>query len=68
MLHIVGGQLTQPPAADSCQDRRQDVLVLLDRLGGAAGQPVPQPVLDGAPDGVVRGLYGECKECKECKK
>jgi hypothetical protein len=32
-VDVVGRQLAQPLAADGGQDRREDVLVLLDRLG-----------------------------------
>ena len=52
-MHIPGGQVAQFPGADRCQDRCQDVLVLLDRLGGPAAEPVPQPVFGCAPDRVA---------------
>ena len=38
--------------ADDCQDRRQDVLAHGDRFGGAAVEPVGEPVVGGLPDGV----------------
>jgi len=43
------------------QDRLEDVLVLLDRFGGAAVEPVGEPVPGGLPDGVVgvAGLGGD---------
>jgi len=53
-VHVVGGQVTQPRAADDGQDRGEDVLVLLDRLGGPAVQALREPVVGGAPDRVVR--------------
>ena len=58
---IGGGQLAELAGADDGQDRLQDVLVLLDGLGGAALEPVGEPVLGGLPDGVVdvAGLGGE---------
>ena len=55
------GQVAELAGADDVQDRLQDVLVLGDRLGGAAVQPVGEPVLGGLPDGVVgvAGLGGD---------
>jgi hypothetical protein len=55
------GQVAEFAGADDGQDRLQDVLVLRDRLGGAAVQPVGEPVFGGLPDGVVgvAGLGGE---------
>ena len=55
------GQVAELAGADDAQDRRQDVLVLGDRLGGAAVQPGGEPVLGGLPDGVVgvAGLGGD---------
>jgi hypothetical protein len=35
------------------EDRLEDVLVLFDRLGGAAVEPGGEPVFGGLPDGVV---------------
>jgi len=55
---VGGGQVAELSGADDGQDRLQDVLVLLDRLGGAAVEPVGEPVLGGLPDGVV-GLAGD---------
>ena len=55
MMHVPGGQLAQPPAADHGQDGRQNVFVLLDCLGGAADESLAQPVFGSAPDRVVRG-------------
>ena len=59
--HVGGGQLAELAGADDVQDRRQDVLVLGDRLGRAAVQPGGEPVLGGLPDGVVdvAGLGGD---------
>jgi hypothetical protein len=59
--HVGRGQLAELPGADDGQDRLQHVLVLLDRLGRAALQPVGEPVLGGLPDGVmgVAGLAGD---------
>src|SRR6185437_4818729 len=54
MLHVGGCQFAKPSAPDGRQDWCQDVLVLLDRLGRPADQTFLQPVLGGAPDGVVR--------------
>jgi hypothetical protein len=50
---IGGGQVAEFAGADDGQDRLQDVLVLGDRLGGAAVESVGEPVLGGLPDGVV---------------
>ena len=47
------GQVAELAGADDLQDGRQDVLVLGDGLGGAAVQPVGEPVLGGLADGVV---------------
>ena len=49
------------PGADDGQDRLEDVLVLGDGLGGAAVEPVGEPVLGGLPRGVVgvAGLGGD---------
>ena len=59
--HVGGGQVAELAGADDGQDRLQDVLVLGDCLGGAAVQPVGEPVLGGLPDGVVgvAGLGGD---------
>src|SRR5439155_7176415 len=54
LADVVGGQVAQSRAADGGQDRAEDVFVLLDRLGGAAVQALSEPVVGGAPDGVVR--------------
>ena len=58
---VGGGQVAELAGADDFQDRLQDVLVLRDRLGRAAVQPVGEPVLGGLPDGVVgvAGLGGD---------
>ena len=50
---VRGGQVAELAGADDAQDRRQDVLVLGDRFGGAAVQPVGEPVVGGLADGVV---------------
>src|SRR5215469_11019319 len=59
--HVGGGQVAQLAGADDGQDRLEDVLVLLDCLGGAAVQPAGEPVLGSLPDGVmdVAGLRGD---------
>ena len=59
--HVGGRQVAELAGADDAQDRLQDVLVLGDRLGGAAVEPVGEPVLGGLPDGVVgvAGLGGD---------
>ena len=54
LVDVVGGQFAQPHAADGGQDRGEDVLVLLDRLGGAAVQALREPIVCGTPDRVVR--------------
>ena len=48
------GQVAELAGADDGQDRLEHVLVLGDGLGGAAVEPVGEPVLGGLPDGVVR--------------
>lgn len=52
-MHIPGGQLTQFQGADRCQDRCQDVLVLLDGLGGPPAESFAQPVFGCAADRVA---------------
>jgi len=61
LADVGGGQVAELAGADDFQDRLQDVAVLRDRLGGAAVQPVGEPVLGGLPDGVVgvAGLRGD---------
>jgi len=54
---VVGGQIAGLAGADDGQDRLEDVVVLGDRFGGAALQPVGEPVRGGLPDGVV-GVAG----------
>jgi hypothetical protein len=54
LVDVVGAQFAQPHAANRGQDRGEDVLVFLDRLGGPAVQALGEPVVGGAPDGVVR--------------
>ena len=58
---VGGGQVAEFAGADHGQDRLEHVLVLGDGLGGAAVQPVGEPVLGGLPDGVVgvAGLGGD---------
>ena len=58
---VVRGQVAELAGADDLQEGRQDVAVLGDRLGGAAFQPVGEPVLGGLADGVVdvAGLGGD---------
>src|SRR6516162_6332758 len=51
--HVGGGQLSELAGADDFQDWLQDVLVLLDCLGGAAVEPGGEPVLGGLAYGVV---------------
>jgi hypothetical protein len=60
--HVGGGQVAERAGADDGQDWLEDVLVLLDRLGGAAVEAVGEPVPGGLPDGVmgVAGLRGDC--------
>ena len=53
IVHITGRQFAQLPGADRCQDRRQDILVLLDRLGRTPAEPFLQPVFGCAPDRVA---------------
>jgi hypothetical protein len=59
--HVGGREVAELAGADDLQDRLQDVLVLLDGLGGAALQAVGEPVVGGLPDGVmgVPGLGGD---------
>jgi hypothetical protein len=52
--HIICGELAELAGADDRQDGLKHVLVLLDRLGRAAVEPVRQPVPGGLPYGVVR--------------
>jgi hypothetical protein len=54
LMDVVRSQFAQSHAADGGQDRGEDVLVLLDRLGGAAVQALGEPVFGGAADRVVR--------------
>ena len=54
---VGGGQVAELAGADDGQDGLEDVLVLLDGLGGAALEPVGEPVVGGLPDGVV-GVAG----------
>ena len=58
---VGGGQVAELAGADDGQDRLQDVLVLRDGFGGAALEPVGEPVLGGLADGVVgvAGLGGD---------
>jgi len=53
LVHVPGGQVAQFPGADRGEDRSEDVLVLLDGLGGPAAESVPQPVVGCAPDRVA---------------
>jgi hypothetical protein len=57
--YVSCGQLAELPGADGFEDRLQDVLVLLDRLGRAALQPVGEPVLSGLADGCPSPLPGD---------
>ena len=59
--HVGGGEVAEFPGADDGQDGFEDVLVFLDRLGGAAVEPVGEPVVGGLADGVVgvAGLGGD---------
>ena len=50
---VGGGQVAEFPGADHVQDRLEQVLVLLDRFGGAAVQSVGEPVLGSLPGRVV---------------
>jgi len=61
-VHIARRQLAQSPGADRRQDRGQDILVLLDRLGRPAVKPFGQPVFGCAPEGVVRAWPDACFE------
>ena len=58
---VGGGQVAELAGADDGQDRLENVLVLGDRLGRAAVQPVGEPVLGGLPDSVmgIAGLGGD---------
>ena len=51
--HVGRGQVAELAGADDGQDRLEHVLVLGDGLGGAAVEPVGEPVLGGLPHGVV---------------
>jgi len=62
LVHLSGGQLAQSPGADRGQDRGQDVLVFLDRLGRPAVETFLQPVFCRAPDGIVRARLDACVE------
>jgi hypothetical protein len=54
--HILHGQVLQWDPADDGQQRPQRIPVNLNRLGGAARQPLGQPVSHGLLDRVaVRG-------------
>ncbi len=55
--HVSGRQLAQLAVTDGLQDGRQDVLVLLDRPGGAAVESFLQPGLGRLPYG-VGGISG----------
>jgi len=46
---VVRRQVAELAGADDLENGLEDVLVLLDRLGGAAVQPVGEPVLGGLP-------------------
>jgi hypothetical protein len=61
--HVVRGQVAEFPGADDLENGLEDVLVLGDRLGGAALQPVGEPVLGGLPERVVgvTGLGGDAR-------
>ena len=61
LADVGGGQVAEFPGADDGQDGLEDVLVLLDGLGGAALEPVGEPVVGGLADGVVgvAGLGGD---------
>jgi len=52
-VHVPGCQVAQFPGADRGEDRCQDVLVLLDGLGGPPAEPVLQPVVGCTPDGIA---------------
>jgi hypothetical protein len=58
---VGGGQVAEFPGADHGQDRLEHVLVLRDRFGGAAVQPVGEPVPGGLAECVVgvAGLGGD---------
>ena len=58
---VGGGQVAEFPGADDGQDGLEDVLVLLDCLGGAALEPVGEPVVGGLAEGVmgVAGFRGD---------
>ena len=58
---VGGGQVAEFAGADDGQDGLEDVLVLRDGLGGAALEPVGEPVVGGLADGVVgvAGLGGD---------
>ena len=60
LADVGGGQVAELAGADDVEDRLADVLVLGDGLGGAAVEPVGEPVLGGLPHGVagVAGLGG----------
>lgn len=62
LVHIAGRQFAQSPGADRGQDRGQDVLVLLDGLGGPAVEAFGQPVFGRAPDGIVWACLDACVE------
>jgi hypothetical protein len=61
LADVGGGEIAEFAGADDGQDGLEDVLVFLDGLGGAALEPVGEPVLGGLPDGVVgvAGLGGD---------
>src|SRR5262249_44009576 len=58
---VGGGQVAELAGADDLEDGLEDVLVLGDGFGGAAVQPVGEPVFGGLADGVadVAGLRGD---------
>ena len=63
LADVGGGQLAEFPGADDGQDGLENILVLGDRLGRAALQPVREPVLGGLPERVmgVAGLGGDAR-------
>jgi hypothetical protein len=63
LADVGGGQVAEFPGADDGQDRLENILVLGDRLGRAALQPVLEPVLGGLPERVVgvAGLGGDAR-------
>jgi hypothetical protein len=53
---VIAQQAMPASGADHDQNGRQDVLVLPDGLGGPAVQPLEQPVVGSAPEGVAVGI------------